>query len=551
MIQSNKSQSITVEDPGARILLKNGFIVDGTGKKGTAGDLLIQGTKIEKISETPLEGDFTTIDCTDRVVAPGFIDMHSHMDWILPISGRGDLKSPFTAQSCTTFVAGNCGYSPAGFIEDSKFMDLISLGGNLPFDLEWNTFNDYFKHLGEVGLSHNLVNLVGHGTTRASIRGFDSSPLNPEEMKRLLDLLEKSLDQGAAGVSFGLGYEPGIFASNDEIKEVARLVKSKDKIITVHGRAYSALSQLYPIEPDGTPHNVISIQEMLTIARETGVRLQYSHLMFAGSNSHSTYGQCLEVFDRAVQEGLDVMIDTYPYHCGNSIINVILPPWFLADIPNNYHNSEALTRLEGEMEFVSQALGFGYDNIQIAHTSHPELNQYNGFFLSDIAEDRGISPFQVAIEFSEKTGGRARVLNHNYSNMEIIDALINYPHCLFMTDTVVNPEGGVQNPATSGSFPLLLQYARDRKLLNLEDTVHKMTGASAERFNLKDRGLLREGLAADITIFDWNTVRDNNTVTNTGEHPTGIEAVFINGRQVKKIGHVDDTVNAGMALPMY
>ena len=120
-----------------------------------------------------------------------------------------------------------------------------------------------------------------------------------------------------------------------------------------------------------------------------------------------------------------------------------------------------------------------------------------------------------------------------------------------MTDTVVNPEGGVQNPATSGSFPLLLQYARDRKLLSLEDTVHKMTGASAERFNLRDRGILREGLSADITIFDWNTVKDNNTVTETGEHPTGIEAVFINGRLVKENEQVDETVNAGMALPIY
>ena len=540
-----------MEDPATRILLKNGFIVDGTGKKGTRGDLLIQGTKIEKISETPLEADFEIVDCTDKVVAPGFIDMHSHMDWILPIPGRSDLKSPFTAQGCTTFVAGNCGYSPAGFIEGSQFKDLISLGGNLPYDIKWNTFNGYFKHLEEIGLSHNLVNLVGHGTTRASIRGFDASPLNPEEMQRLLELLEESLDQVAAGVSFGLGYEPGIFATNDEIKAIARLVKSKEKIMTVHGRAYSALSQLYPIEPEGTPHNVISIQEMLAIARETGVRLQYSHLMFAGSNSHPTYGRCLEVLDRAVQEGLDVMIDTYPYHCGNSIINVILPPWFLADLPKNYHDPEALARLEGEVEFVSQALGFGYDNIQVSHASHSELNQYNGLFLSDIAEERGIRPFQVAIEFSEKTGGRARILNHNYSNMEIIDALIRYPQCLFMTDTVVNPEGGVQNPATSGSFPLLLQYARDRKLLSLEDTVHKMTGASAERFNLKDRGVLREGLAADITIFDWKTVRDNNTVAETGEHPTGIEAVFINGRRVKTSGQVDETANAGTTLPIY
>jgi len=527
-------------------LFKNGLIVDGTGKKGVVGNLLIKGKKIEEVSQGPIEIDCETIDCTGKVIAPGFIDVHSHMDWVLPMVGREELKSPFTAQGCTTFVAGNCGYGAAGFrkrSEHKRRIKPILYGGS---DLDWDTMEEYFAHLRNVGMSHNLVTMVGHGTTRASIRGNDPTPLSNDEMKELLMLFEEAMDQGAWGVSFGLQYAPGIFATTDEIKQVARLVKEKGKVVTVHARAYSALSGAYELNPLGPPHNVLALKEMIDVARETGVRVQYSHLMFAGTASHRTYKQCLDVLDEAAAEGIDIMIDTYPYHCGNSVINVVLPPWFLANLPENYHDPDALKRLETEITALSTALGFGFNDIQITHGNHPDLNQYDGLFVGQIAEKRGISPFEALMEISEKSKGRARVLNHNYSDMEVIDALIKYPACLFMTDAV--PAIGLQNPAAYGSFPLLLQYARDRKLISLEEAVRKMTGASAERVNLKDRGFLKKGLAADITVFDWKGVTDNNTVADTDNAPAGIETVFMNGRQVKKNGKVDGSANAGEAL---
>ena len=535
-------------DTEGYVLFKGGYLVDGTGSKGYTGDLLIKGDTIEQVSQEPIQIDCPTIDCAGKITAPGFIDMHSHMDWILPIPGREDLKSPFTAQGCTMFIAGNCGFSPAATLKDSPYNELLSLGGRVPFDITWSTMEEFFTYLDQTGLSHNMATLAGHGISRASICGMKSDPLDPTEMKQLLGLLEEAMDQGAIGVSFGLGYEPGIFANNDEIREVARMVARKGKLITVHAKAYSALSMAYEITADGPPHNVLSLREMIDIARETGVRLQYSHLMFAGSNSHSTYQQCLDVLDEARQQGIDVMTDTYPYHCGNSVINVFIPAWFLADLPRHYHDADALKRVEEEIAFVSQALGFGFDDIQISHAGHPELNQYNGLFLSEIAEKCDITPFQVVMDFSEKTGGQAAVLNHNYSNMEIIDALIKHPACLFMTDTVIGPRGGVQNPATYGAFPLLLQYARDRNLLSVEEAVHKMTGASAKRFKLDSRGILRKRFAADITIFDWNRVKDNCTVSQTDQAPDGIEAVFMNGRQVKADGKVDGNLTVGQVV---
>jgi len=527
-------------------LLKNGLIVDGTGQKAYPGHLLINGAKIEQISRNPIEIDCETVDCSGLVIAPGFIDAHSHMDWVVPMEGAEELKSPFIAQGCTTFVTGNCGFSPGGFRRNSEFKGMIRLGADRGFDVSWDTMEGYFEYLGRAGLSHNIVHLAGHGTTQISMRGMDPSPLDESELKELLALLEEAMDQGARGVSFGLGYEPGMFFSKDDIKKVAQLVKKKEKIITVHGRVYSFMSGFYE-DRGGTPHNVLSLEEMIDVARDTGVRLQYSHLMFAGTKTHPTYAQCLEVMDRAISKGVDVMIDTYPYHCGNSIINVVLPPWFLANIPANYSDSQALARVERGLDNMSRNVGFGYEDVQLTFANHPDFSPFNGMFISEIADELGMPPSRVVVALSEKTHGLARILNHNYSNMEIIDALISHPACLFMTDSVVSAEG-VQNPASFGAFPLLLQYARDRKLASLEETVRKMTGASAERLNVKDRGLLRPGLAADITVFDWENVKDNNTVTETNMAPTGIEAVFMNGRQVKKNGVVDGSANAGVVV---
>ncbi len=531
-------------EPG--VLLKNGLIVDGTGRKGFHGDLLIRGPRIEEISEKPIQSGYSAIDCTGKVIAPGFIDAHSHMDRTLAYQGHETLKTPFTAQGCTTFVAGNCGSSAGSLRRNNRHLSQITLFDKFPQSVTWDSMEEYFAHLERTGLSHNLVKLAGHGTEWITLRGRNPKPFSTEERKVIFRRLEEALDQGAAGVSFGLQYEPDIFCPPGQIKEVARLVKREGKTLTVHGRAYSRVSAAYRDRGE-TPHNVLSLLEMVEMARETGVRLQYSHLMFAGTKSFPTCEQCLEILEKAVGDGVDIMIDTYPYHCGYSVINVILPSWFLANLPQNYRDREALERVERGLERMPAYNGFGFDDIQIMNADHPELRKYDGWFISDIAGDLGLSPGKTALLLSEKTGGRTHILNHKYSDMAIIDALISHPDCLFMTDSIVSVTG-LQNPASFGSFPLILQYSRERRLIPLEEAVHRMTGASAERFNLKDRGVLKKGYAADITVFDWQKVRDHNTVAKTDQAPSGIEAVFINGRQVKKDGQVDASCNAGVVI---
>ena len=541
---------------GKYTLLKNGLVVDGTGKKGFNGSLLIHDKKIEKISANEINVTGQVIDCSGLVIMPGIIDAHSHMDWYLPIKGHDELKLPFTAQGVTTFVAGQCGYGVAGFRKNSPFMSRISPRTKGLFPIEWDSMPQYFAHLKKNKMTHNMMVLSGHGTTRTSIRGFNAAPLNREEMKEMLSLLEQAMDEGAAGVSLGLQYEPGIFTTGDELREVAKLVKRKNKILTVHLRAYSALAPGYPMSTpkilldyvlpfDGyEPSNLLAIDEMLNIARDTGVRLQISHLIFVGTRTFKTCENALKRIDLAVKQGLDVKFDTYAYHCGQSIINVVLPAWFLAKIPEVYSDKKMLAKLKSEFGLIQRFLGFGIKDIQITYANHQDLNRYNGLFLDEIAKKRGLDWFDNTMDFAQKSKGLANVLNHGYSNLPIVETLMRHPASLFMTDTLPAPLG-VQNPAISGNFPRFFQLARENRIISLEEAVYKMSGAAAQRYGIKDRGFLKEGLAADITVFDWKNIRDNNTLTETSKTPTGIEAVFINGRQVVDKGRVDASINAG------
>lgn len=534
-----------------RLLLKNGYIVDGTGEKGKTGNILVDGEIIREISEREITADCETIDCAKKVVAPGFIDMHSHNDWYFPSRIECDFTTPFTRQGITTFIGGNCGFSPAGFGRDTPYMDKILEN---PFkssrlSISWSSMDEYFAALFSRGLPGNLAVFAGHGSIRTSLSGFDPASLSNSAMEELLRLLEEAMDQGAGGVSLGLQYEPGIFSSMDEIREVARLVKKKDKLLTVHARASSAVSGTYPLKPFGKPHNILALEDMLDLARETGVRLQFSHLIFVGSRTWGTYDRTMELIDRAVSDGADFKFDTYAYGCGASVISVILPEWFMAKLPAAYESKALLAKLKLQLTVLEKLLGFGYGDIQIAYIDDPELIQYNGRFISEIAGEMKLSPFDTYIKFARSSGGKARVMQYRYSSPEIIEGLMRHPASIFMTDAWVETEG-TQNPSCYGCFPKFLQLARERKIISLENAIYKMTGAAAERAAIKDRGVLKAGYAADITIFDWGTVRDNTDQTATDKPPTGIEHVLVNGVPVLVNGRHAEGLRPGKVLKL-
>lgn len=533
---------------GADILFQNGRIVDGTNGRSMTGDVLVRDGVITAVSETQLNADVPKMDCSGLVISPGFIDIHAHTDWTLPRNDREPLLMPFTEQGVTTFVGGNCGHGTAAYLRDSEHIKLLRLGADRSFDITWRDMSEFFDHLRSIGLTHNLANLVGHGTTRASIRGHDAREMSPDEMKTMLGLMERGMEQGAHGVSFGLQYQPGIFATLDEIKAVARLVKEHDKTMTCHMKAYSNYSTAYPIKIQGhRDHNLLAVEDMINVARETGVRLQMSHLIFVGTKTWPGYTEALSSIDNAIQNGIDIKFDTYPYHLGFSVIDVFFPAWFRAEMPEAFDSEGAREKLRKEMAMLRAAVGFDYSDIQVTYHVDEELNQYNGLFVNETAEKMGVDPFDCFMEIAQRSGGRARVLNHKYSNPEIVEALIKHPASLFMTDALVAAQG-VQNPAAFGTYPRFLEWCRDKNLIPIEEAVYKMTGGIAERFDFGKRGFIKEGHAADITVFNWDTIKDNNTTYETDQRPNGIEAVFINGVRVLKDGKADPKLTAGVII---
>ncbi len=512
-----------------KILLKNGLLVDGTGNPPRKADVLMERGRLSVLQPGDTMIDASPIDCDGKVIAPGFIDVHSHMDYFA-IENAPEHFDPFIAQGITTMVVGNCGFSPFGFKCNTPHQHLIenSLFKEGHGDISWHSFKGYQQRIQKHGCGPNLVSLVGHGVCRTSLNGFSASPLSSEQQAEMLSLLDEALCQGAAGVSLGLQYKPGVFAGNEELKAVARLVKQHDKVLTVHAKAYSSLSGTYPMNPFGKAHNLRAIDEMLDLARETDVRLQFSHLIFVGESTWKTLDEAIAKFDRAIADGVDVKFDMFPYPFGATLLNTLLPEWVMARMPGVLKQSLPLLRLRLEAWLAFRSLGLGYDCIQISEAGCPAYQPYNGLFLTDIAERVGLSPFQVMVDILDQSRAEARMIMHKYYGPEIIERLMTHPAALFMTDSWPEPSG-VENAATYGAFPRFLQMARETGKIPMETLIHRMTAQAAERFGIADRGIIKDGYVADVVVLDWEQVRDNTTREYSDAAPDGIEHVFING----------------------
>jgi N-acyl-D-amino-acid deacylase len=541
---------MTTDKAQADILLRGGLIVDGTGRPASVGNLLIRAGRIHRISPRPIRTTGISIDCAGKVVAPGFIDAHSPMDRRIPAKGHEDLKWPLVAQGITTVVAGHCGTSAAGYREDTIYRTQIEdrLLRSPFVKAEWANVSDLFAALASMGTSHNLALLAGHGVARASIRGLDPSPLHPYESVELLRLLERAMEQGARGASLGLQSEPGAYARPEELREVALTVKRRRKVLSVHLRALSALSGAYPRKAFGRPHNLLALEEALDLGRKTGVRLQISHLLFVGTRTWRTAEEALRLIDQAVSQGVDVRFDVHPYECVACPVGALLPPWFLARLPGAWEEQPSVRRLRRELSALERSLGFGAADVVLADARDPDLKRWDGSTLAEIGRVRRMRPEDFFLELAQKSGGRASVVCHRASSAAVVEELLRHPCALLMTGALAE-RSGVQNPAAFGAFPRFLRLAREKRLLSLEDAVRKMSGATAERFGITDRGTLAEGKAADITVLDWEATRETEDPDCPAGAPSGIEYVFINGRKIMSAGKKESPLHAGVPLP--
>ncbi len=529
-----------------KVLLKNGKIYDGSGKEPFHGDILFEDDKILEVGENiDGSGADSVVDLTGKSVAPGFIDAHSHNDWFAIKKDPLPYFEPFIRQGITTFIAGNCGISEIGFQKDCAYVDKI--GGGLFFFKdttgEYGNIADYFDAIDQK-CPANIAELVGHCSARAAVSGYSNRKLTPEEEAEMLSIIEENLKNGAAGVSLGLMYEPGLYADKDELRKVVELCVKYDKPLTVHPRANSAVSMAYP-QLLGRSHILRAVDELVEISKGTNLKLQYSHAIFVGRRSLKDQPEFLSLIDQMRKEGVRAQFDIYNELKGVSVITVILPAWYQGMDEKERNKPLNKLKLSLLVKISSLLLGFGFDDIEIAYIG-PGYEKYEGKTVHALAKEYGRSDLEMYLKLCQESNFQGRVNMGPYTTEEIIHDFEKNELCLYMTDAWVE-EHGVQNPAIYDCFPKFLQDSLLGDGDTLQGTINRMTGATADRFMIRERGYLKSGYYADITVFDEEILK---TAKRDQTCSFGIDRVYINGKEVFADGEIDRKLlgSAGRAV---
>ncbi|MBI4892845.1 MAG: amidohydrolase family protein [Acidobacteria bacterium] len=493
------------------LLLSGGWIYDGSGGEPWQGDLLIDGGRIARLGKFAAPA-CPVVDCAGLAVAPGFIDLHSHSDLQALESRHGEkLRQGVTAE-----VVGNCGFS--AFPQGSHAQELCEFGGGIlgrPAGWGWATAREYLDAVQRSDGKVRALPLAGHGSLRVAVAGLRQGPLEEAEMDRLAGLAEASLDAGCAGLSTGLMYAPGSSAGHGELLRLCRLVASRGKLYTTHMRSYA----------EGL---LVALREQIDLARESGCRLQISHLQAAGRANWSLLGRALEEIEQARAEGIDVEFDIYPYQCGSTVLTQWLPAWAL-----DGGTGELLKRLRdaGARRRIAEATEAGraqeWSDITVSGVASAANAVLVGRTVAEVAEARGVSGVEAALDLIAEESAAVNVISFNQSE-ENLRRLLTHPLCSVISDGFyVN---GKPHPRLHGTFPELLgTVVRERGWMTLEEAVHKITGKPAARLGLRGRGLLREGFAADVTVFDASGVRSRATYETPELPPVGIRLVIRDG----------------------
>jgi N-acyl-D-amino-acid deacylase len=456
------------------------------------------------------------------VVAPGFIDIHTHSDFTLPLNPRAESK---VRQGVTTEVLGNCGFSAAPALPGRVTMLRDYLAASAPWlEFRETTFADYLKTF--PATSVNTVMQVGHNTLRLLAMGMEDRPPRPDELSLMQQLLEEALEAGALGLSSGLFTAPGIFAKTDEMVALGRVLHR-------HGAGYASHIR------DEANRVFEAVREAIAIAEACAIHLQIAHLKLSGTDNWGGAARLLADIDAARQRGVQVDCDQYPYTAGSNPLRNLLPTWVqegsMETMLQRLRQPDVRSRMR--QEIAAQGLNnFGripsWDAVRIAISPHQP--EYAGRTIDDIAHDRACDPLDAVCDYLIADRGHTRILVTSMDEADV-QAIVRSPMVLVGSDgTSLAPYGttsqGKPHPRFYGTFPRVLgRYVRDLGLLSLPQAIYKMTGGSAAALRLVDRGLLREGYRADITIFDPHTIADRATYDNPHQYAAGISTVIVNG----------------------
>jgi N-acyl-D-amino-acid deacylase len=519
------------------VLITHGRIVDGTGAPWFRGDVGIIGDRITAIGTLTGATAQTTVDATNLVVAPGFIDLLGQSEFNVLVDSRAASK---IMQGVTTEVTGE-GSSIAP-VNDRMVHDAAAAAQHFGIAQDWRTLADYFRRLEE--RSHPAINvgtMVGAGGIRNYVIGKDDRPATPAELDRMRQLVGQAMRDGALGLSTSLQYVPDRFASTGEIVELAKIAAQQGGVYFTHQRSEGA--KIFE-----------SLDEVFTIAERAGIPAEIWHLKTAYKANFGKMGEVLKRLEAARARGLDVTADQYPYARASNGLDACLPLWVreggLDKMIARLKDPAQRDRIKKDMDdatattWENQWYGSGGgDGVMLSSVLNPDLRKYEGQTLTQIGKTMGKDPRDAVMDLVIADKGESSVITAIMSEEDVKTAL-KHPLVGVGTDSGAQAEDGKlseskSHPRAWGSFPRILgTYVRDQHVLTLEEAIRKMTSKAADRVHLADRGVLRPGMIADITIFNPATIRDVSTFDDPKHYATGVSHVFVNGRRVVADGKI-------------
>lgn len=518
------------------IIIKNGQIIDGLGTPAFKADLAIMGEKIVEIKPSINSDSKLTIDASNRIVCPGFIDIHSHTDATITVNSRAESK---IRQGVTTEVIGNCGMSAAPlskeFMAEVRNHLIVNSDFRKPDDIgrEWVSFAEYLNYLTNLPLGINLMPLVGFGTLRSAVMGNKTGSPNESEMQAMEHLLELSLDQGAIGLSTGLEYVPDSHMKTEDLIRLCGVLKRKDKLYATHIR--NEAQTLFP-----------AIREAIRIGEESGCKVQISHLKLGGKFNWGKAAELFEILESAVDRGVRLSWDQYPYVAWGTGLVDYLPNWVIEDgndkmikyLSDPHKRQEIRAEINEEIEQGIHAYNTApWENVQIAMVHSEKYKGIMGKRISVIAKELGVDPLDFVFDLLIHEKGAVKTLVFCMDETDI-KTIMCHPSTIIASDaralaTYGELHKGSTHPRYYGAFPRVLgKYVRGERILSLEEAIKKMTSMPAEILGLKTRGCLAVNMIADVTIFDPEVVIDKATYEDPHQYAVGIDNVLLKGKVI-------------------
>ena len=518
------------------LLIRGGMVFDGTGAPGHLADVAVDGGQISWMGIAGPPAARRTIDGSGLVVAPGFIDIHTHSDMALLLDGRGQSK---VSQGVTTDVTGNCGFSPFPINPEhlQLHLDLLAGIGDDALPVSWIDLEGYRQLALERGIAMNIAPLVGHGALRIAAMGVQTGAASAEQLATMQRLLGQMLDQGAFGLSTGLTYVPSRYAPTSELVSLCETLAARQRIYATHARDKDL---------HGDDHRYGPLNEALHLGRSTGARIQYSHAAINTPSEWGTASAWTERFDKAVDQGIDAAFDVYPYDASSSALTQYLPAWVqeggVAAMRERLSDAATMERAEADLVqgWSANRIPWLWERVVLARTDSL-LGAREGQNLQEAAAVLGKTPARLTLELCRDGGNRVMVVLFYRTEADMRTFLCCKRALVGSDGSAIAFEQGTRQPHPrnfGASVRVLGRFVRDLGDLDMATAIAKMTGRVAERLRMSDRGVLAVGRAADIVVFNAEEVRDRGTYLAPCQKATGVLHVLVNGVPVLTDGEL-------------